>query len=99
MAHTVNKPEHRVTFDYAIDLPIFDGRYDREIYCEGTYSVNLNGTDTDWRIETCNQRLSQWDWSSLEDGIAELIEGDLADWYSVNSPTSGEDNTVPMVSV
>lgn len=99
MAHTATKQEHRVTFDYAIDLPIFDGRCDREILCEGTYSVNLNGSDTDWRIETCDKRLNQWDWYSLEDAVAELIASDLADWYSVNSPTSGEDNTVPLVSV
>ena len=69
-------------FKYDLTLTIFDGRYDREIDCEGEYSVNIGGAPTDWRIETCNHELNEWDWSGLEEAIADQIDGDIADWLA-----------------
>lgn len=70
---------HRVTFKYEVTLATFDGRYDREIDVAGTYSVNVAGDPADWQIETCSANLDRDQWSALEDAIAGLIDGDVAD--------------------
>lgn len=70
----------RVTFPYARTITVPRGSYDREIDCEGTYSVNIGGDETDWQIETCNQRLTEYEFDALADRIVDQIGEDIAEW-------------------